>query len=78
MKALAVCTAATMMIIWPASSANADHGGPTFEHECTNGPQGNPNGDWCLWTNPHNGLRYVITSEYEYRNGLPYYKGHHE
>lgn len=52
----------------------ADHGGATFEHECVNGRQGNPDGTWCLWTNPDNGLRYLHTSEYEYRNGLPYYR----
>ena len=55
------------------ATASADHGGATFEHECAS-RQGNPDGTWCLWTNPDNGLRYLVTSEYEYRNGLPYYK----
>jgi hypothetical protein len=32
---------------------------PTAERECAS-PDGNPDGSWCVWTNPANGKKYLV------------------
>ena len=67
MKLIMLAVLVVALLLSPSAAA-----APTIETQgdCMY-PDGNPDGSWCIWTNPANGLKYFVATRHTDTGPVP-------